>query len=55
MKKGRFAGQSEPRTGVSRSDLIDMSEAVLVYVAAKYASWDDVDLSDETEHYGGRS
>ena len=50
MRKGRFAGQPEPRTSVSRSDLFDMSDAALVYLAAKYASWDDVDLSGETDH-----
>lgn len=55
MKKGRFEGQPEPRAGVSPTNLFDMSDAILVYLAAKYVSWDDVDLSDETEQYGDRS
>jgi hypothetical protein len=55
MKKGKFAGQAERRVGLSRTDLFDMSDASLVEIAAKHASWDDVDLSDDTEQYGGRS
>lgn len=55
MRKGRFGGQPVPHVGVSRTDPFDMSDAMLVYLAAKYASWDDVDLSDETEQSGDRS
>jgi hypothetical protein len=55
MRKGRLVNQPEPRVGVSRTDLVDMSDASLVEILAKHASWDDVDLSDDTDQCGDRS